>query len=107
MMTLLLTNDLSQTFTSTIENDRYSLTVYAIPGGVCYDISRNEVVLIQGNRITPGEFMLPYYWQWAGHGNFLLLTQDNDLPDNTQFGVTQTLLYYTIAEMQAVWNGTL
>lgn len=107
MQTIQLTNDQSQQFTSTIENDRYSIAIYFAGGTMCCDISRNEEVLLTGQRITSGQFMIPFYYESAGHGNFMLVTQNEALPDFAQFGITQTLIYYTIAEMQAVFAGTL
>ena len=47
--------------------------------------------------MTPGMPLLPYRYQ--ERGNFLLLTNEGDLPDFTQFGVTQFLVYLTAAEL--------
>lgn len=107
MQTIDLSNDQNQSFTTTLEQDRYSIAIYLAGTVMCADISRNEVVLTQGQRITCGQFMIPFYWLQGQHGNFMLITKNNELADNTLFGITQILLYFTIAEMAEVFAGTL
>lgn len=108
MMTLQLTPDLSQTFSTVLEGDRYDVSLYQSNAGfVLCDLSLNETVVLSGARVVGGQFFVPFPAYFVNHGNFQLLAQGDQLPNTTQFGTTQTLVYYTIAEMAAVLAGTL
>lgn len=107
MQTIDLSNDLNQAFTTTLDSDFYSIAIYATGGTVACDITRNNVGIVTGKRITGGQFLIPYPAYFIGHGNFMLVTQDDTLPDTTQFGITQTLFYFDPPEMAEVMAGTL
>lgn len=106
MQTLDLANVSSQSFSTTLDNDRYVIGIYQTAGCMSCDINRNEVDLVTGYRITSGAFMIPFSSQGTS-GNFILVTQNDDLPDYTQFNTTQILTYLTAAEMAAAVGGTV
>lgn len=89
----------NQTFFVQLEEVPYSIAIHAADDAAAVTISRDDVVLVSGARITPGMPLLPYRYQ--ENGNFLLITNEGDLPDFTQFGVTQFLVYLTAAELAA------
>lgn len=89
----------NQTFFVQLEEVPYTIALHAADDTVAATITRDDVVLISGARITPGMPLLPYRYQESG--NFLLITNEGDLPDFTQFGVTQFLVYVTVAELAA------
>lgn len=89
----------NQTFFVQLEDVPYTITLHAADDIVAVSITRDDVVLVTGARVTPGMPLLPYRHQ--ENGNFLLITSDGDLPDFTQFGVTQFLVYLTAAELAA------
>jgi hypothetical protein len=93
----------NQTFSTTLGEIRYDFAIYSCNGIMCFDCAINEVDVCNGFRITAGEFLIPFYKQNGG-GNFLLLTQNGDLPAWQQFGLTQTFAYLTAAEIQAAVN---
>lgn len=64
------------------------------------DLERDGVPVISGTRVLAGEPIIPYHY--LEEGNFILLTLDDALPIWTEFGVTQTLVYLTIAEVDAL-----
>lgn len=67
------------------------------------DVARDDVTLIRGVRLVAGSPVLPYArLMGSGPGNFLLMTTDGALPWWEQFGVSQYLYYYTLAELQAM-----
>lgn len=101
MQTFELQNTSDQTFTTVLDNDRYVIRIFQIPGTMASDISRNEAQLTTGQRITVGSFLIPFFGTQGLSGNFLLLTQANELPDPSQFGITQTLIYMSFDEMVA------
>jgi len=87
----------NQTFFVQIGDDSYSITLHAADDAMTVSISRDDAVITQGQRIVPGTPLLPYRYQEAG--NFMLITNDGDLPDFEQFGVTQFLVYLTAEEL--------
>jgi len=82
----------NQSLTVNIGEDRWSITLKAANTSVVADISVNDVVLVQGQRIAVGTPILPYEYL-QGSGNFLLLVDDDALPDYTLFGSNQALVY--------------
>jgi hypothetical protein len=101
MQTLALSNISDQTFTTELDGDRYVIRVFTIPGAMASDVMKNEVQLTTGQRITPGSFLIPFFGYQGTGGNFLLLTANDELPDPSQFGITQTLVYLGYQEMVA------
>lgn len=90
----------NQTLFIQLDERAYTIAVHASDGNLMTaDITRDDVVLLQGGRITPGMPLLPYRYQEAG--NFLLITNEGDLPDFAQFGVTQFLVYLSPDELAA------
>lgn len=101
IQTLALSNVADQTFTTQLDGDRYVIRVFQIPGTMACDLTKNGVVICSGQRITSGSFLIPFFAYEGKGGNFLLLTQAGDLPDYTQFGITQTLVYASYADILA------
>jgi hypothetical protein len=88
----------NQSFTVTLAGFRFALTIKEANGVMCLDVVRDEVELLRGHRIVAAAPLLPYrYLQDAG--NFVLLTENDELPYYPQFGFTQQLVYLTAAEV--------
>jgi hypothetical protein len=104
MQTVALSAVPNQTFSTTLNGNRYDFAIYLCNGSMCCDVSVNEVTAVSGQRICNGTFMIPFFAYSIPNGNFLLLTTNDDLPDYTQFGNTQTLIYLDEAEIQAAVN---
>ena len=62
------------------------------------DVYRNDAALLLGQRIAVGTPIIPYQYL-QGAGNFILLVDNEELPDWRQFGVTQQLLYVEPGEL--------
>ncbi len=90
----------NQEFFVQLAGSAYLIRLHAITEGVGVTITRDDVVLVQNARIVPGTPLLPY--RYLEDGNFLLLTQDEALPDFAEFGVTQFLVYLTQDEIDAL-----
>lgn len=104
MLMLDLSNVSRQSFSTTLDDDRYVISIYVSASCYACDISRNEVDLIDGSRIIQNDFLIPFNKQGTS-GNFMLLTSNFDLPDYTQFNSTQTLIYMSAAEIAAAVGG--
>lgn len=98
MMEIALLPVANQGFTVNLDSGLYDLTLRECAGMMCADIALNGATVITGTRIVAGEPIINFPYLEAG-GNFVLYTQNGDLPYYDQFGVTQTLFYLTDAEM--------
>lgn len=78
----------------------YDFRVYSVPGGMAFDMIRDEVLMLSGFRIVPGTPLIPY--GYLESGNFMLIVPDTELPDYNQFGLTQNLIFFSDAELVAI-----
>jgi len=90
----------NQRFTITVDDVRYDIAIKAARGVMVCDIAINGTVIITGARVLAGEMLIPF--KYLENGNFILLTEGGDLPDYRQFGNTQTLVFFTPAELGAI-----
>ena len=91
----------NQSFTLIIDNHRYEVTIRSSFSGVCVDLVVDDLMVVSGVRILPKEPMVPYDYMTSG--NFVLLTEMDQLPDFREFGTTQFLFYVdqeTLKKMQ-------
>lgn len=89
----------NQALSIVLDGSRYDLTVKACPGCVAVSIVRDGVPLVTGARAVAGTPLLPYRHLEAG--NFIFVTNDDALPDWTQFETDQALIYLSAAELGA------
>ena len=90
----------NQNFFVQLDGSAYAITIRQASGCVIASVSRDDVTLIEGARVVTGTPLLPYRYEEAG--NFILTTQNDDLPDYTQFGVTQFLTYLSADDLTAL-----
>lgn len=95
----------NQSLSIQLEENRYDLRFRDLGGMMSVDISINDEVILQGSRVTGAAPLIPYKYLEQGGGNFLFVTELGDIPYWDQFGVTQSLLYVTKAELEAVRGG--
>lgn len=81
-----------------LDGNRWQLTIKAARGVMCADILLNDQTLLQGQRIVAGTPLIPYR-HLQGAGNFLLLTENDSLPDWRRFGTDQQLIYASAEEI--------
>lgn len=71
---------------------------------VTITININEVEIVSNVRIVASTALINY--DYLANGNFYLLTENDDYPDYTLFGVSQFLIYASPDELEAILNGT-
>lgn len=69
-------------------------------GQIAFSFTFNGSVLIQGVTAVAGYRIIPY--DYLENGNFVLVTQGQQIPDYTQFGLTQTLVYLSESDIQSL-----
>jgi hypothetical protein len=65
------------------------------------DVIRDDIVLVQGARLLADMPVLPYQYQEA-FGNFILLSENEELADWNRFELDQTFIYLSPAELASV-----
>lgn len=88
----------NQELTLYIDGNRWLLRLKVAKSSMIADIYRNDSALLLGQRIAVGTPMIPYQYL-QGAGNFILLVDNEQLPDWKQFGITQQLIYVEPGEM--------
>lgn len=90
----------AQEFTVQVDEQRFTLRFIDAVSCVAVDLTVNGEIVLLGQRVVAGTPVIPY--AYLETGNFLILTEREMLPDWREFGVSQTLLYMTDAEIAAL-----
>lgn len=80
-------------------NNTWSIGVRNAGMQMAFSIAFNGTILIQNVCAVAGYRIIPY--DYLEDGNFVLITQSYQLPDYTQFGTTQNLIFLTAADVAA------
>lgn len=92
----------NQSLSILLDGAQYSIAIREANGIMSATVIRDSIVLIDNVRLVSGTPVLPY--DYLESGNFVLTTEAFALPEFSQFGVTQFLLYLTadeVAELRA------
>lgn len=115
MIQVPITNVPNQSFTIEAGGNIYDITIrlcatatqnpplYYDSPIMAMDIITNNVTTILGQRLVCGYPVIPY--RYLESGNFVFVTQNDDLPDWNQFGITQFLVYATSDEIASLRAG--
>jgi hypothetical protein len=101
----------NQELSVTLGGNRWDITIKETNGVMCCTLVLNDVEILSGQRIVAGSPLIPYR-HLQGSGNFWILTEGDELPYYTEFGVSQQLVYMSVAEFAAaekpanVWPDT-
>lgn len=91
----------NQSFSVTLEGVRWDITIKQAREVMIVDISRDSIEILRGQRIVAGTPIIPYRYLQED-GNFLLLTDGDELPNWERFEVDQQLIYASAAEIAAI-----
>lgn len=81
---------------------RYDVTIKEVNGIMAVDVSIDLVPVITGHRVGAGIPFLPY--KYIEEGNFMIITENDELPYWDKFGDTQTMFYIDADEIEAIKN---
>ena len=90
----------NQEFSVVLEEVRYTLSLRSTNGTVSVTIVRNGEQVVDSARAVAGMRIIPAKYQESG--NFVIVTKDFEIPDYEQFGISQSLIYITQAELDAL-----
>ena len=92
----------NQTLTVLLDGNSYKIGIKSIGDELMsIDIEKNNITLIQGQRMVPSFFLIPYGYL-GQDGNFSLITEEGDYPFYEKFGVSQSLIYLSPADIAAL-----
>ena len=94
----------NQQFTITLDGTNWDFTIKACAGVMAVSIKRDGVEVVTGLRAVAGMRLIPARYQEAG--NFVFYTSNFELPDWRQFNISQSLIYYSAAELEAIRRPT-
>lgn len=89
----------NQAFSIQLDSRFYEIELREVNGAMAASIVRDGETLISNSRITAGAPLLPYRYQETG--NFIMTTDNEELPYWDQFNVTQFLVYLSADELAA------
>lgn len=81
------------------DENQWDIGIRAVASSIAFSFTLNGTLLIQNVCAVAGYRIIPY--DYLESGNFVLVTQAQQVPDYTQFGVTQQLLFLAAADIAA------
>lgn len=91
----------NQSFSIQLDGNRWEFTIKQASASMIVNITLNDEIILMGSRLVAGTPVIPYQFL-QGSGNFMLLTEDDELPYWERFGVDQQLIYGTFDELLAI-----
>lgn len=98
MRTIPLATVPNQQVSINIGENRWTLRIKEAVSSMVADVSLNDQPILSGMRFCVGTPLIPFRYL-AGNGNFLLLVNDEELPDWRKFGTTQSLVFVEASEL--------
>ena len=90
----------SQQFSVPLDNNQWDFTIQYVNGSIAVTLLLNSVPVITGMHIVGGMRIIPAEYEESG--NFVLTTINYQVPDYTQFGTSQQLIYLSAAELALI-----
>lgn len=91
-----------QSFTVVLDDVLYDIAVLETNGCMSLNITRAGERIVSGQRAVTRQLVLPYASLEDAAGNFMFLTQNDELPAWDLFTTTQAFVYASNAELLAV-----
>lgn len=93
----------NQSFSIRLEDNLYNFTIKETNGCMGVTIVRNDITILSNVRAVSKYLLIPY--QYLESGNFYITTLNDDLPYWDKFGISQSLIYVTVAELAGFISG--
>jgi len=91
----------NQSFSVQLDGNRWDFTIKQAVSSMIANITLNDEIILMGSRIVAGTPLIPHE-DLQGSGNFMLLTEDEEMPYWERFGVDQQLIYGSFEELAAI-----
>jgi hypothetical protein len=90
----------NQSLSITLDNIRYDLRFRNVGVMMILDLTINDEPIITGIRVVGGLPIISEKYLKCCGGNFIFLTELGDIVSWDKFGITQTLIYLTVDELE-------
>lgn len=90
----------NQEFTISLDDNTWDISLKMVNGTIVVTLIFNNITLVENTLAVAGSLIIQP--QYLEAGNFFFVTQNFELPDYTQFGITQSFIYVSAAELAAV-----
>lgn len=97
----------NQTLSIRLDNQQYDIEIHTISNNIdptnlimAISITRDNVLIVDSFRAVSGYPILPY--EYLENGNFAFITDSDDYPDYTRFGIDQSLIFASESELEAL-----
>lgn len=90
----------SQEFTVVLDNHTWDFTIRQTNGCMSVSLTLNGNQVIDNLRAMAGMRLIPSQYEEAG--NFVFVTANFQMPDYILFNASQSLLYFSAAELSAI-----
>lgn len=92
----------NQSLSIQLDEVRYGFRFRDIGNMMSVDISIDDELILEGLRVVGGYPLIPYKYLEDDGGNFIFLTELGDIVYWDQFGITQSLLYFSAEELGVI-----
>lgn len=90
----------NQSFSVQLDGNQWDWTIELVNDAIAVTLSLNGNIVISGLSIVGGMRIIPSEYEESG--NFVLVTMNQQVPDYTQFGTGQQLIYLSAVELMAI-----
>ena len=90
----------NQSFSVILDGNQWDWTIELVNDAIAVTLALNGNTVISGLNIVGGMRIIPSEYEEAG--NFVLVTLNQQVPDYTQFGTGQNLIYLSAVELDAI-----
>lgn len=88
----------NQSFSVTLDGNRWDFVIKQAVTSMIANVVLNDTTILSGQILVAGTPIIPYEYL-QGSGNFLILTENDDLPNWERFGVDQLMIYASPQEI--------
>lgn len=92
----------NQSLSIQLDEVRYGFRFRDVGNMMSVDISIDDELILEGFRVVGGFPLIPYKYLEGDGGNFIFLTELGDIVYWDQFGITQSLMYFSAEELEVV-----
>lgn len=100
MRTIPLLRIPNQSLSITVDDARWDIALKSTSTSLIVDLSLDDEIIVLGLRVIPNQPLIPYKYL-STTGNFILLTQNDELPEWGRLGEDQKLVYASCNEIES------
>ena len=105
MIEVPIVNSPNQSLSITLDGNRYDIRIHACKDNLgnlvmAFDIAQNGTMIVEGMRAVAGFPIIPS--AYLENGNFVVVTQNDEIPNYTKFGISQNLIYASQTELDTL-----